>query len=104
MALMVLVHSISWLAYGGSAKGNQTKLAELKETAEKSMKVSTPKPDALDKDKAELGDHLKDLEDIERQVVDRYWFPCENLFFGKTGEVDRKWRKPKVLVPDEFTA
>jgi hypothetical protein len=53
---------------------------------------------------AELGVVPRDLQSVKLELVSRDWFPALKRYFDKNGEVDRKWRKPRVLTPDEFTA
>src|ERR1700722_17347731 len=75
MTLMILGYGISSIfGGGGSACGNQGLPVKLKKEAD-SMMVSGAH-------ETNLGDHLKDLQNIERQVVDRDWFPCDNPLFG----------------------
>jgi hypothetical protein len=96
MALMLFWNGYK-TAFGGSgASANAAKIADLSAKAEQAMTSSQPT--------ADVADPPKDLADAKVVMVDRDWFPCDRPYFSPHGQIDRKWREPKVLAPDDFTA
>jgi hypothetical protein len=96
MAVMILFSGLSSILRGHSATSNTREIQELTDQASAKMKNSSPP--------ANLGDLPKDLKEAERETIDPDWFACQNLYFDRSGDIDHKWRRPRVLMPDEFEA
>ena len=96
MAMMVLISGIKTAFGGGSASSNATLIKNLTDQAQNNLQKSVPP--------ANLADLPDDIKEVEVALVDPECFPCPNLYFGRIGEPDRKWRRPNVLMPDEFAA
>jgi hypothetical protein len=96
MAIMILFSTLKTAFGGNSASTNAKEIKELSDQAARKMRDSTPPTD--------LGNLPPDLKEVRLELVDRDWFPCPNLYFDKAGDIDRRWRRPNVLMPDEFAA
>jgi hypothetical protein len=96
MATMIVVSILTTLLSGQSAAGNTRELKDLVSRVASATANSTP-PTSL----AELP---ADLRGAGRKTVDPEWFACTNLYFDHNRDIDRKWRAPLVLEPDEFAA
>lgn len=96
MTMMVLISGIKTAFGGGSAGSNTADIKNLTDQAQAKLRDSTPPTN--------LADLPGDIKEVEVALVDPEWFPRPNLYFDRNGEPDRKWRRPNVLMPDEFAA
>jgi hypothetical protein len=95
-ALMVIGFGLASALGGSSATANAEKIENLKKTAEQAWRSSRPGK--------EIGEIPPDLQVVEVKRVDPDTFACNTPFFQTVITEDRKWRKPEVLVADEFHA
>jgi hypothetical protein len=96
MSIMILVSGLTTALGGHSASSNTREIKELADQAASKLKNSAPP--------ANLGDLPGDIKEVQLAPIDPEWLECQNLYFDRSGDADRKWRRPKVLTPDEFKA
>jgi hypothetical protein len=96
MTLMILVSGLTTALGGHSASSNTREIKELAEQAASKLKNTAPP--------ANLADLPADLKEVRLATIDPESLDCQNLYFDRSGDADRKWRRPKVLMPDEFNA
>jgi hypothetical protein len=102
MAIMlwtVVASSLS-LARGKGSAANTRLLSDLNSEARTKMVTSKPSADVA----ALPPDLLAALAASGADLIDPDLFTCDQPFFSRDGQADRKWRRPKVLAPVEFTA
>jgi hypothetical protein len=99
MLSMVVVSGLS-LARGKSSVANAQLLNELNREARTKMATSEPTAQVT----SLPPDLLAALAANGADLIDPDLFACDQPFFSREGQSDRKWRRPKVLTPVEFTA
>lgn len=79
----------------GSASSNSTEISDLCSRTKSSLSTSAPSADVRAIDP--MFTRAAKLPDIDANGVS-----CPHALFSSQDSVDRKWRKPEVLSPDEF--
>jgi hypothetical protein len=95
MVLMVVINGLSMALGNGSAAANTRLLKDL--NAQASEKITTSNPPSA------MAALPPELCAARADAIDPDLFTCQRPFFGRETS-DRKWRRPKVLAPVEFTA
>jgi hypothetical protein len=88
------------LARGKGSAANTRLLTDLNSEARTKMATSKPSTEVT----ALPPDLLAALAANGADLIDPDLFACDQPFFSREGLADRRWRKPKVLAPVEFTA
>jgi hypothetical protein len=99
MLAMVVASGLS-LARGKGSAANTRLLNDLNSEARTKMATSKPTADVT----SLPPDLLAALAANGADLIDPDLFACDQPFFSRQGLADRKWRRPKVLAPVEFTA
>src|SRR3984893_2661330 len=96
MAMMILVSGLTTVLGGSSAGSNTRLIKDLADQAANTLKNSAPP--------ANHGDLPGDIKEVQLAPIDPELLACQNLYFDRSSDPDRKWRRPSVLTPDEFMA
>jgi len=99
MLCMVVTCGLS-LARGKGSGANTRLLNDLNSEARTKMATSKPTAEVT----SLPPDLLAALATNGADLIDPDLFACDQPFFSRDGQSDRKWRRPKVLAPLEFTA
>jgi hypothetical protein len=96
MSMMILVSGLTTVFGGSSAGSNTREIKDLADQAAKKLQTSAPP--------ANHSDLPGDIKEVEVALIDPESLACQNLYFDRSSDPDRKWRRPTVLMPDEFMA
>jgi hypothetical protein len=96
MSMMIVVSGLTTVLGGSSASSNTRDIKELAEKASNSLKNSVPP--------ANHSELPGDIKEVELALIEPESVACQNLYFDRSSDPDHKWRRPNVLMPDEFMA
>jgi hypothetical protein len=99
MLSMVVIYGLG-LARGKSSAANARLLNDLNSEARTKMATSKPTGEVT----SVPPDLLAALAASGADLIDPDLFACDQPFFSRESQADRKWRRPKVLAPVEFSA